>query len=54
MLISRVRHSLAARLRRFRLYHRTVAELNALGDRDLADLGLRRGDIPEVARSTLN
>ncbi|MFC3085644.1 DUF1127 domain-containing protein [Tabrizicola soli] len=33
-----------------RLYAQTVAELNALSDRDLADLGISRLGIVEVAR----
>ena len=37
-----------ARARRS-LYRRTVSELQALDDRELADLGLNRGMIPGVA-----
>lgn len=33
-----------------RTYQRTVAELNALTDRELADLGISRISIPEIAR----
>lgn len=33
-----------------RLYAQTVAELNALSDRELADLGISRLGIVEVAR----
>ncbi|MGL4234614.1 DUF1127 domain-containing protein [Tabrizicola sp.] len=33
-----------------RVYERTVAELNALSDRDLADLGISRLAIADVAR----
>ena len=51
----RLRHRLAAlqqvleaRAARRRVYHRTFDELNALSDRDLADLGLR--GIQHVAR----
>lgn len=33
-----------------RTYVRTVAELNALTDRELADLGISRFSIPEIAR----
>lgn len=32
------------------LYRQTIRELNALSDRDLADLGMNRGMIPSVAR----
>lgn len=53
MMLAHVRHSLATRFRRIRLYHQTVSELSALHDRDLADLGIARGDIREVARRTM-
>jgi uncharacterized protein YjiS (DUF1127 family) len=33
-----------------RAYYNTVAELYALSDRDLADIGISRSDIPAVAR----
>ena len=51
MPIARFARSVATNLRRIQLYHRTVAELNALGDRELADLGIARGDIRRIARS---
>ena len=35
---------------RRRVYVRTVAELTNLCDRDLADLGLTRGNISDIAR----
>lgn len=35
---------------RRRIYERTLRELRALSDRDLADLGLHRADLHEVAR----
>jgi uncharacterized protein YjiS (DUF1127 family) len=37
-------------LQQRRVYARTVAELNALSDRELADLGMSRLSIPEIAR----
>lgn len=37
-------------LRRHRIYSRTRAELSALTDRELADLGISRFDIDRVAR----
>ncbi len=53
----RLRHRLAAlqqlleaRAARRRVCHRTFDELNALSDRDLADLGLHRTEIQHVAR----
>ncbi len=33
----------------FRDYQRNVAELSQLSDRELADIGLDRSDIPRVA-----
>ena len=33
----------------WRRYSRSLAELNRLGDRELADIGLSRGDIPRAA-----
>jgi uncharacterized protein YjiS (DUF1127 family) len=33
-----------------RVYEKTVAELNALSDRELADLGIARMNIAEIAR----
>lgn len=45
-----IRQDLSARLARYRLYRRTLDELAALSDRDLADLGLHRSQIRDVAR----
>ena len=33
----------------WRRYNASLAELNRLGDRDLADIGITRGDIPRAA-----
>ena len=33
----------------WRRYNLNLRELNRLGDRELADIGLTRGDIPRVA-----
>lgn len=41
------------RLSRWKRYNRTVAELEALSNRDLADLGLTRHDIPRIARQSV-
>jgi len=41
---------LRARLARHRKYRQTVAELAALSERELSDLGLSRADIRRVAR----
>ncbi len=35
--------------RRYRVYRETLRELNALGDRELADLGIHRANIGSVA-----
>ena len=36
-------------LRAWRRYNDSVRELSRLGDRELADIGITRGDIPRVA-----
>jgi len=35
--------------RQWRRYNDSIRELNRLGDRELADIGITRGDIPRVA-----
>jgi uncharacterized protein YjiS (DUF1127 family) len=40
---------LSERLARHRLYRQTLNELSALSDRELADLGLHRAQIADVA-----
>ena len=35
---------------RWRTYRTTLEQLQALTDRDLADLGVYRGNIPQIAR----
>lgn len=35
------------------VYRRTVDELHALSDRDLADLGFHRSEIPRIARQAV-
>lgn len=52
MPIARFARTVASSLRRVHLYHRTVAELSQLGDRELADLGIARHEIRAVARRT--
>jgi uncharacterized protein YjiS (DUF1127 family) len=39
-----------SKFRAYQLYRRTVRELAQLSDRELADLGIARFDIPRVAR----
>jgi uncharacterized protein YjiS (DUF1127 family) len=41
---------LKTRISAWKRYSRTVAELNALSNRELADLGILRADIQRVAR----
>jgi uncharacterized protein YjiS (DUF1127 family) len=38
--------------RQWRRYNDSLRELNQLGDRELADIGISRGDIPRVAWET--
>jgi uncharacterized protein YjiS (DUF1127 family) len=40
-------------VRRWKRYNRTVSELNHLSNRELADLGLARSDIPRIAREAI-
>ena len=35
--------------RQWRRYNQSLRELNRLGDRELADLGISRSDIPRIA-----
>ncbi len=35
--------------RQWRRYNESLRQLNGLGDRELADIGITRGDIPRVA-----
>jgi uncharacterized protein YjiS (DUF1127 family) len=44
--------SLIRMIRAFRDYQRNVSELSQLSDRELADIGLDRSDIPRVAAGT--
>jgi uncharacterized protein YjiS (DUF1127 family) len=45
-----LRTGLAERAAKYRTYRATLNELGALSDRDLADLGLHRAMIADVAR----
>ena len=38
----------------FREYHRNLAELSQVSDRELADIGIDRSDIPRVAAGSYN
>ncbi|WP_415007284.1 DUF1127 domain-containing protein [Aestuariivirga sp.] len=46
-------NSLKSRYSRWQRYARTVAELDGLSNRDLADLGINRVDIPRLARQAV-
>lgn len=46
--------SLIRMIQSFREYQRNVAELSQLSDRELADIGIDRSDIPSVAAGTFN
>lgn len=48
--LGRVNESAHRRIHRYRVYRASVLELSKLSDRDLADLGLRRGMIRSLAR----
>ena len=45
-----VKDATLAAIQTRRVYGRTVAELNALTDRELSDLGISRLGIPDIAR----
>jgi uncharacterized protein YjiS (DUF1127 family) len=38
-------------IREWKRYNQSLSELNRLGDRELADIGISRSDIPRVAWS---
>ena len=42
-------HDAAARYARYNIYRTTLAELRAIGDRELADLGMSRSMLSSVA-----
>ena len=41
--------ALVRMIRDWKRYNRSVTELSRLGDRELADIGISRSDIPRVA-----
>ena len=53
MSMPRFAVSFAQSVQRYRAYRNTVSELSALADRDLADLGVSRCDIPRLARDSV-
>lgn len=42
--------AMVVRFQAWRSYRKTVAQLNALSDRELDDIGITRGSIPHYAR----
>lgn len=42
--------AMVARFQAWRMYRKTVAELSALSDRELDDIGLIRSEVPNYAR----
>ena len=42
--------TIAQSIKRYRTYQTTLSELNALGEREVLDLGLNRADFREIAR----
>jgi uncharacterized protein YjiS (DUF1127 family) len=44
--------TIAEKLQTWRKYREAVRELSALSDRELADIGIRRGDIEYIVRRT--
>jgi len=48
MFLTRLVHAFQA----WRRYDQSVRELSRLDDRELADIGISRSDIPRVARSS--
>ena len=51
--LNRLRDALADRLVQRRRYRTTLSELDALSDRDLADLGLFRCDVRALAHAAV-
>ena len=45
--------NLVRNYRNWRRYRATVSELNSLSNRELADLGISRADIHQVARKAI-
>jgi uncharacterized protein YjiS (DUF1127 family) len=45
---------MADRYAKYQVFRTTVAELSNLSDRDLADLGIHRTEIGEIARNAAN
>jgi uncharacterized protein YjiS (DUF1127 family) len=46
--------ALKSRVSNWKRYNRTVSELSALSNRELADLGIVRADIQSIARQAVS
>jgi uncharacterized protein YjiS (DUF1127 family) len=46
--------SILSFLQAWKRYNKSLRELNSLGDRELADIGISRSDIPRVAWDNAN
>jgi uncharacterized protein YjiS (DUF1127 family) len=46
-------HYLSGKYKRWRKFNQTIAELEGLNDRELADLGIARCDIRRLARQAI-
>lgn len=53
MSVSRLASDIARSFERYRKYRATVYELSILENRELADLGISRADIPRLARESI-
>ncbi len=51
--IDMVIHALRERRENYLRYRQTADELHALSERELADIGISRCDIPQVARESI-
>lgn len=49
-VLSSVSKVIAFKLAKMRVYHDTCAELRALSDRELSDIGIQRGRIRQIAQ----
>jgi|TARA_R110000782_G_scaffold89264_1_gene171714 uncharacterized protein YjiS (DUF1127 family) len=45
--------NISAKIEENRIVNRTIKELSSLSNRELADLGIHRGQIPSIARETV-
>ncbi|SEL21020.1 protein of unknown function [Roseovarius nanhaiticus] len=53
-ILQRLGAFLSGALARRRVYHRTLRELQSLSHRELADIGITRSQITQIAKETAN